>query len=237
MNREYTPTNTLQNYISKMSIDKNKDVYLSDTRQTSPSSSSLSLLFLSIFSSISTIIILIICGIFVLAYFNINLFIITGNIIQTITDIVTPFFLNILQYFGVALGTTAVVTTTIASSGISEITDSIDASNKAIAGAIVSGIQGDDVYGSAYPMLPVQNINDQSFRIVNTAPKMVEKQRQNEVQKYLNNIQYNKPIGYCFIGEQKSQRYCSEITDADKCASGDIFPTMDLCINPNIRIS
>jgi len=229
MNREYTPTNTLQNYISKVSLDKNKSVYLSDTPQ--PSSTS------SIFSSISIIIIIIICIVFVLAYFNINLFIITGNIVQTLTDMITPIFLNILQYFGLALGTTAVVTTTMASSGISDVTNSIETSNKAIAGAIVSGIKGDGVNEGAFSMTPIQNIGDQSFQIVNTAPQIEEKKRRNEIDMYLNSIQYNKPDGFCFIGEQKNQRYCSSVSDADKCASGDIFPTMDLCINPNIRIS
>ena len=37
MNREYTPTNTLQNYVSNMTLDKNNGVYLSDTE--TPSSS------------------------------------------------------------------------------------------------------------------------------------------------------------------------------------------------------
>ena len=231
MNREYTPSNTLQNYISKMSLDKNKSVYLSDTPQPSASSSS------SMFSNISIIIIVIICIVFVLAYFNINLFIITGNIVQTLSDMITPIFLNILNYFGIVLGTTAVVTTSVASSGISDITQSIDTSNKAIAGAIVSGIQGDGINEGAFPMSSIQNINDHSFNIVNTAPHIEQQRRKDEVSRYINNIQYNKPVGYCFIGEQKGQRYCADITEADKCASGDIFPTRDLCINPNIRIS
>jgi hypothetical protein len=233
MNREYTPTNTLQNYVSKMTLDKNNDVYLSDT---STSSSSPFSPFSSIFSSISTVVIIGICIIFLLAYFNINLFTITGDIIQVITDRVTPIFLNILKYFGIALGTTAVVTTTVASSGISDVVNTIDTSNKAIAGAIVSSIQ-DEVNESARQTLPIHNTNDQSFNIVNTAPQIIQQRKKEEVNQYLNSIQYNKPIGYCFIGEQNNQRYCSDITEANQCASGDIFPTMDICINPNIRVS
>jgi hypothetical protein len=227
MNREYTPTNTLQNYVSNMTLDKNNGVYLSDTK--SPSS--------SIFSRISIVIIIGICIVFVLAYYNINLFIITGNIIQQITDIITPIFLNILQYFGIAVGTTAVVTTKIASAGISDITSSIDTTNKAVAGAIVSGIQGDGVNEIVQQISLPQNTDENSFNIVNTAPQMVAQQREDEDKQYLNNVQYNRSVGYCFIGQQNNRRYCSDITESNQCASGDIFPTMDICINPNIRVS
>ena len=143
MNREYTQPNTLQNYVSRMTLDKNKGVYLSDTNQpTNPP---------SIFSNISVVVIIVICIIFILAYFNINLFTIIGNIIQRISNIITPIFLNILHYFGVATGTTIAATTSVVSSGISDVTTSIDTTNKAVSGTIISGIQGNGVNESAYP--------------------------------------------------------------------------------------
>ena len=37
--------------------------------------------------------------------------------------------------------------------------------------------------------------------------------------------------GYCFIGNLNDVRYCSEISAKNKCMSGEIFPSMDLCIN------
>tara|TARA_E500000178_G_scaffold247891_1_gene244488 strand:- start:5 stop:691 length:687 start_codon:yes stop_codon:yes gene_type:complete len=41
--------------------------------------------------------------------------------------------------------------------------------------------------------------------------------------------------GYCFIGKLNDVRYCSEVSAKNKCLSGEIFPSMDLCINPNIK--
>lgn len=47
----------------------------------------------------------------------------------------------------------------------------------------------------------------------------------------------NKPAspvaksGFCYVGEQT----CVSVTDKDVCMSGDVFPTMDVCINPNLR--
>jgi len=41
--------------------------------------------------------------------------------------------------------------------------------------------------------------------------------------------------GWCFIGEDRGYRSCAEVGVNDKCMSGDIFPSQELCINPNLR--
>lgn len=41
--------------------------------------------------------------------------------------------------------------------------------------------------------------------------------------------------GYCYIGKVNNSRYCAKVTSKNKCMSGDIFPSMDICINPNLR--
>ena len=41
--------------------------------------------------------------------------------------------------------------------------------------------------------------------------------------------------GYCYIGKSNNVRNCAKVSSKNKCMSGDIFPTMDLCINPNLR--
>jgi len=48
-----------------------------------------------------------------------------------------------------------------------------------------------------------------------------------------NNIK--KKSGYCYIGEDRGFRSCVKVSDHDTCMSGDIFPTRDICINPNLR--
>lgn len=42
--------------------------------------------------------------------------------------------------------------------------------------------------------------------------------------------------GYCFIGEDRGHRSCIEVSDSNKCMSGNIFPSMDVCVNPNLRV-
>ena len=41
--------------------------------------------------------------------------------------------------------------------------------------------------------------------------------------------------GWCFVGESNSVRHCAHVGVNDVCMSGDIFPTRDVCINPNLR--
>jgi hypothetical protein len=42
--------------------------------------------------------------------------------------------------------------------------------------------------------------------------------------------------GWCFIGEDRGFRACINVGENDKCMSGDIFPTSEICVNPNLRM-
>ena len=41
--------------------------------------------------------------------------------------------------------------------------------------------------------------------------------------------------GYCYIGEDRGFRSCIKVNDPNRCMSGEIFPTRDICINPTLR--
>jgi hypothetical protein len=41
--------------------------------------------------------------------------------------------------------------------------------------------------------------------------------------------------GWCYIGEDRGFRTCSEIGVNDQCMSGDIFPSQEICMNPKLR--
>ena len=49
------------------------------------------------------------------------------------------------------------------------------------------------------------------------------------------NIQQKKASGYCYIGSDRGYRTCVEMGKNDTCASGKIFPSKDICVNPNLR--
>jgi hypothetical protein len=41
--------------------------------------------------------------------------------------------------------------------------------------------------------------------------------------------------GWCYIGEDRGFRSCSEVGPSDECMSGDIFPSNEICMNPSLR--
>jgi len=42
--------------------------------------------------------------------------------------------------------------------------------------------------------------------------------------------------GWCYIGEDRGFRSCAQVGVDDKCMSGDIFPSQEICVNPNLRM-
>ena len=48
-------------------------------------------------------------------------------------------------------------------------------------------------------------------------------------------LKLTKTPGYCYVGDDRNVRTCVKVGIGDKCVSGKIFPTMDLCVNPNLK--
>ena len=42
--------------------------------------------------------------------------------------------------------------------------------------------------------------------------------------------------GWCLVGQDQGFRSCIEVNEFDKCISGNIFPSKDICTNPNLRV-
>lgn len=87
----------------------------------------------------------------------------------------------------------------------------------------------------------INKIDGKNIEINNTSnvekPKM-KKEFIPEPDDSTSRLQSSKPSskqGYCYIGEDRGFRSCIEVDKGDVCMSGDIFPTKDICINPNLR--
>lgn len=48
-------------------------------------------------------------------------------------------------------------------------------------------------------------------------------------------VQQGGKAGFCYVGSDKGTRHCIQVGRDDQCMSGDIFPTREICINPNLR--
>lgn len=84
----------------------------------------------------------------------------------------------------------------------------------------------------------IYNEEENEDDLQNAIDKKQESNKVNDVLPQSNNNSIIKPSnkkGYCYVGTDRTYRSCVKVEDSDKCMSGQIFPTKDLCINPNIR--
>ena len=99
--------------------------------------------------------------------------------------------------------------------------------------------QEDETYDENKDIMPKQAKND------NVDLSLVEKETKTDIENngspiveldnYSRNIQQAKKSGFCYIGSDRGYRTCTKINEGDVCMSGNIFPTMDQCVNPRIR--
>jgi len=66
-------------------------------------------------------------------------------------------------------------------------------------------------------------------------PEMAIKQFINNSKSNNNVESSNNQKKYCYIGKENNKRVCVEMDNNDSCESNKIFPTMDVCINPNLK--
>lgn len=48
-------------------------------------------------------------------------------------------------------------------------------------------------------------------------------------------IQQSKKGSYCYIGTDRTYRTCVKMKEGDTCISKQVFPTLEVCINPKLR--
>lgn len=42
--------------------------------------------------------------------------------------------------------------------------------------------------------------------------------------------------GFCYVGVDNGTRGCVKVYKDDTCMSGNVYPTMEICMNPNLRL-
>lgn len=103
-----------------------------------------------------------------------------------------------------------------------------------------------DVAGTNVSLTPSQNIADLNVSqstSLNTA--LNSKQESSSSSRSSNSYQEDDVTstiqsktaksGWCYIGEDRGFRSCSQVGPGDECMSGDIFPSNEICMNPSLR--
>jgi hypothetical protein len=73
-------------------------------------------------------------------------------------------------------------------------------------------------------------------RALNTSQQSQQPQQQDyEANEASSSVHSRGKSGWCYIGEDRGFRSCAQVGVNDTCMSGDIFPSQEICMNPNLR--
>jgi len=182
----------------------------------------------SFFSNISWTTWLII--IFILSFLGINIFFYLAKGTQDITNIFKPLIDVILSIFGKATGQVINVSTEGAKAVIDTTAEVVDSGLTAVQ-AVATGTP----IKNTFPQPDITQSNALN-RALNTSAQTGPNKNEYEADESSSNIQNGAPkAGWCYIGEDRGFRSCAKVGVNDKCMSGDIFPSHEICVNPSLR--
>ncbi len=193
--------------------------------------------------------------ILLLAFLGINIFYYLEKGTETATDIFGRIFTPILKLFGYEVLETTKVTVEESATGTKAGVDVVANTTTGAINAVEKksrSTTSNSVTGQQSSVNSAEPIRDQ-LKMEKQINELEDLQQQN-LQKALSdaatpaaNVQPDDSLsriqassgsgkaGWCFIGEDRGFRTCSEIGENDKCMSGDIFPSQEICMNPNLR--
>jgi hypothetical protein len=187
--------------------------------------------------------------IFILAFLGFNIFTYLGKATDETTDFLGPIIKSITGFFGKVSGETIKQTADVSAKGAKLGVDVAE-------GTVKSGI---DVLEESVKELdgkktdgPVEvEVGEEEEEEVGKVTTNGQKKEQQKKQKKsdtpdvpqpddaTSKTQISKPSGksgYCYIGEDRGTRTCMHIGESDVCMSGQIFPSMEICQNPTLRV-
>jgi hypothetical protein len=175
--------------------------------------------------------------IMILAFLGFNIFVYLAKGTQTISDIFAPII-------GKIFGTTVAVTgqtVDVAAEGAKAVVGgtanvvntSLTAVQSVTPNAAPSSIKTQQVQNT----IPQQNhlANDSLNKALNTSKQSQSQQNDYEAHDASSSVHTTDKPGWCYVGEDRGYRSCSQVGVNDQCMSGDIFPSQELCMNPNLR--
>jgi len=170
--------------------------------------------------------------ILILAFLGFNIFVYLAKGTQDITNFFAPLLQKI---FGASIATTG------------QVVDVSAEGAKAVVGETAGAIQTsltavqNITPNSAKSTVPSQPINQPQIDTIqqsslNKALNASQEQQPNYQADYASSsIQGGGKAGWCYIGEDRGFRTCAEVGANDSCMSGEIFPSQEICMNPNLR--
>jgi hypothetical protein len=167
---------------------------------------------------------------FILAMLGLNVFNYLGDITQFLSDTFGPFFKYVASLFGYTLTKSVRSVTNLAAEGSKSAID-------VAAGTINTSLNVTEKITRPDISLEESIIQKEKTKLHQLNPvKPNQTPEPDDASSSIQKNQSSSKSGFCYIGEDRGFRSCIKVNEGDKCLSGDIFPTRDVCINPNLRV-
>tara|TARA_B110001450_G_scaffold74540_1_gene71022 strand:+ start:5203 stop:5985 length:783 start_codon:yes stop_codon:yes gene_type:complete len=178
--------------------------------------------------------------IFFLAFLGFNIFKYFASGTDRVSNLLSP----IIAVFGSLTGDTAKTTINETSGGSKIILDKALNTGQTLLDNVqqgaTSGITSLQDGLNKTASQSSNNGDDLTLSIVNTAnaDKMGDSLKKGKNNDYEPEPTQTNTLnqGYCYIGKINDTRYCAKVSSREHCMSGDIYPSMDICINPSLRV-
>jgi len=173
--------------------------------------------------------------ILILAFLGFNIFTYLAKGTQDVVNIFAPLMKMIF-------GTTAQVagqTVDVSAEGAKAVVGGT-------AGAVTTGLTAvqditpngspSSVKGQPVTQQQVDNVQQSTLnRALNTAQTQQTQQQDYQANESSSSVHNTGKAGWCYIGDDRGFRSCAQVGVNDTCMSGDIFPSQEICMNPNLR--
>jgi hypothetical protein len=176
------------------------------------------------FSNKNTVIIVLL-SLLLLSFLGINLLSVSGDVFQSITNIFGPLIGNILSLFGYTTGSVLNKTADVVGTGAKTGVDIASGTIHSV-GDLLKNASQNQVDTKARSSLDAALNNKNASPPPEPSPTPAE----NPVQKPISSSKSQ----WCLVGEYKEKRGCIEVSESDKCLSGQVYPSQKMCLNPTL---
>ena len=175
--------------------------------------------------------------ILILAFLGFNIFVYLAKGTQTVTDIFKPL---IEKIFGTAVAATSQAVDVSAEGAKAVVAGSAEVIKGGLsavqditpnAATAPSTIKGQSFNQQQVDVMQQSSLN----RALNTAQSQQPSNLDYQANEASSTVHSSGKAGWCYIGDDRGFRSCAQVGVNDQCMSGDIFPSQEICMNPNLR--
>jgi len=173
--------------------------------------------------------------ILILAFLGFNIFAYLAKGTQDVVNVFAPLtkmiFGTIAQVAGQAVDVSAEGAKAVVGGTAGAVTTGLTAVQNVTPNGAPSSIKGQPVNQQQVDAVQQSTLN----RALNTAQTQQPQQQDYQANEASSSVHSAGKAGWCFIGDDRGFRSCAQVGVNDTCMSGDIFPSQEICMNPNLR--